>query len=586
MRVLQNEELLTSRTGQTGEQRFAFLAEVSHVLSASLDYRETLSRLARLVVPALADSCILDVFDEEGRIERVEAIHKDPARQPLLDALKAHPPEVAARMGMGQLLRTGQPVLTPEVTDEMLRTSVSDPEHQRLLLQVRARSSIMVPLISHGRILGGLGLAITDGDRRYTPADLALAEELGYRAALAVDNARLFQGAQRLEQELRRRVEELAATNRGKDELIAMLAHELRNPLAAISNAGNVLGHLLAGDGDRRAAELVAIIDRQLRHLSRLVDDLLDVSRFTRGRIELRKAPVEIHNLVKEAVETVQPLVEQKRQQLRVSLSGEPLWVEADTTRIEQVLANLLTNAVKFTDPGGRIDLTAGRQDGELVLSVRDNGAGIPAELLPRIFDLFVQEDRSLARSQGGLGIGLTLVRTLVEHHGGRVEAHSDGPGTGTEMTVRLPLLEAPGTAQELRPAAAPAAGSEGSVRLLLVEDNVDAAEALAELLRLWGHEVQVVHDGAAAVDAVRLHRPDVVLLDIGLPGMDGYEVAASLRAEPELRPHRMIALTGYGQEADRHRSRNAGFDHHLVKPVNLEELRALVVGPPSPRWL
>jgi PAS domain S-box-containing protein len=382
------------------------------------------------------------------------------------------------------------------------------------------------------------------------------------------------------DEELRHRVKELAAEDRRKDEFLAMLAHELRNPLGAISNAGYVLGQLdQTPAADARTRDLVAVIGRQIRHLSRLVDDLLDVSRFTRGRIELRKREAELRPIVEGAVETTRPMLEEKGHRLTVSLPGEPVYLDADATRIEQVLANLLHNAAKFTDPGGKIELTAEITEtdgGQVVLRVRDDGQGIEPELLPRIFDLFVQEDRTLARSHGGLGIGLTLVHGLVERHGGTVEAHSGGPGCGSELVVRLPCRRGPAAEPDaLRQQ--PEADERGPARVLLVEDNLDAAEALAELLRLWGHDVEVAHDGAAAVQSASTRRPDVILLDIGLPGMDGYQVAGALRRLPELQGTLIVALTGYGQESDRQRSARAGFDCHLVKPVDLEELRRLV---------
>jgi two-component system CheB/CheR fusion protein len=381
----------------------------------------------------------------------------------------------------------------------------------------------------------------------------------------------------RLDEELRRRVQELAAEDRRKDEFLAMLAHELRNPLGAISNAGHVLDQLdQSPAAEPRTRDLVGVIGRQIRHLSRLVDDLLDVSRFTRGRIELRKRQVELRPIVEGAVETTRPVLEQKGHRLTVSLPDEPIHLEADSTRIEQVLANLLHNAAKFTDPGGTIELSGEIDGPQVVLQVKDTGQGIEPDLLPRIFDLFVQEDRTLARSHGGLGIGLTLVRSLVERHGGTVEAHSEGPGRGSELVARLPRCTACAT-EPVRPDQVLEARERGPARILLVEDNVDAAEALAELLRLWGHEVEVAHDGAEAVQSAQDSRPDLVLLDIGLPGMDGYQVAGALRLLPELQDTLIVALTGYGQESDRQRSAQAGFDHHLIKPVDLEELRHLV---------
>jgi two-component system CheB/CheR fusion protein len=376
----------------------------------------------------------------------------------------------------------------------------------------------------------------------------------------------------RLEAELGRRVDELAEADQRKDEFLAMLAHELRNPLAAISNAGHVLG--ARPSGDARSEELLAVIGRQIRHLSRLVDDLLDVSRFTHGRIGLRKRRIELAPVVAGAVETARPMIEARGHGLALALPAEPVWIEADATRIEQVLANLLANAAKFTDPGGSIRLAVERQEDRVAIRVRDTGAGIPSELLPRVFDLFVQGERSLDRSHGGLGIGLTLVRSLVERHGGTVSAASEGPGRGSEFAVLLPLA---GPAAEAGPTAPETAdGAPRSSRILLVEDNRDAAAALAELLGIWGHEVRVAYDGQGALEAAQALPPEMVLLDIGLPGMDGYEVARLLRGLPGLARATIVALTGYGQESDRKRSERAGIDHHLVPPVDKELLRRL----------
>jgi signal transduction histidine kinase/ActR/RegA family two-component response regulator len=570
-------------------RRFAFLADLSHALSASLEEHETLSVLARWIVSEIADYCFIDVFDEDGAIRRAVTLHRDPDLQEVLDEMqRRYPSQLRARMGMGQVLRTGQSLLIPEVTPEAMRAAAQDEEHFLLGLRLAPCSSVLVPMMSRGRVLGAICMALSRNGHRYGPEDLALAEEIGSRAALALDNARLYHAIQealrhrdesvealrRSDEELRRRVEELAREDRRKDEFLAMLAHELRNPLAAISNAGHVLDQ--GGAADARTRDLVGVIGRQIRHLSRLVDDLLDVSRFTRGKIELRKRLVELRPIIEGAVETTRPLLERQGHRLTVSLPAEPVVLEADATRIEQVLANLLNNAAKFTEPGGDIALSVEVRGAEAALRIRDNGTGIAPDLLPRIFDLFVQEDRSLARSHGGLGIGLTLVRSLVERHGGRVEARSEGLGRGSEFVVHLPVLAgAPPIEAGPGPAEAPA--RQDPARVLLVEDNLDAADALAELLRMWGHEVEVVHDGASAVQRAGEARPDVVLLDIGLPGMDGYQVAGALRALPDLHGALLVALTGYGQEADRRRSAAAGFDHHLIKPVDLEELKRLV---------
>ena len=384
----------------------------------------------------------------------------------------------------------------------------------------------------------------------------------------------------RIEEELRRRVEQLAELDRRKDEFLATLAHELRNPLAPIRNSLHILR--LSGGSGPTAERVLEMMERQVSHMVRLVDDLLEVSRITRGKIELRKERVTLAAVLGSAVETSRPLIESGRHHLEVSLPAEPLILEADPVRLCQVIANLLNNAAKYTEEGGQISLTARREGGEAAVSVRDSGLGIPPEMLPRIFDLFSQVDRTLKRSQGGLGIGLTLARTLAEMHGGRVEVRSGGPGQGSEFTVRLPLAADP-SGLEGRPGEGgqQPAGS-GQQRVLVVDDHRDAADSLGMLLRFLGADVLVVYDGPAALAALRTYRPSVVFLDIGMPGMDGHEVARQVRQTPEFRGVRLIALTGWGQEDDRRRSRAAGFDHHLVKPANAEAVQTLLASVPA----
>jgi CheY-like chemotaxis protein len=362
--------------------------------------------------------------------------------------------------------------------------------------------------------------------------------------------------------------DKLRKADHSKDEFLAMLAHELRNPLAPIVTALQLMNVRHNAQGAVRERN---IIERQVHHLSRIVDDLLDVSRITRGVIDLRREPVELSTVVERAVEVAQPVIDARHHHLRVSVPRERLLVDADPVRIAQVVANLLNNAAKYTDPGGRIEIEGLREGGEVVLRVRDNGHGIAPEQIGSMFELFVQGDRSLDRAQGGLGIGLTLARRLVELHGGTLQAKSAGPSLGSEFTMRLPAC---------RRAAGDGAfvGEEGRQaarhrRVLVVDDNVDAAELLGEALSQAGHEVKREHDGESAVDAAAEFRPDVVLLDLGLPGMDGYEVARRLRAHPDLTGVRIIAITGYGQDADRSRTAQAGIDEHLVKPVDLDKV-------------
>jgi PAS domain S-box-containing protein len=366
----------------------------------------------------------------------------------------------------------------------------------------------------------------------------------------------------------------LLEADRGKDEFLAMLAHELRNPLAPIRNAVQTL-HFIEGSQQLRWAQ--DVIDRQVKHLSRLVDDLLDVSRITRGKVTLQKQPIDLAEVVAQAIETSRPLIEERRHHLEVRQPDEPLRVLGDPTRLAQVVLNLLNNAAKYTEEGGKITLMIERTPREAVVRIRDNGLGIPRDMLPRIFDLFTQVDRTIDRAQGGLGIGLMLVRRLVQMHGGSVTVASEGPGKGSEFTVRLPLLDAAAPAGAGRAEGTDGAAAVRRQRILVVDDNRDSADSLSMLLRLAGHEVRTAYDGTAGLAAARRWRPDVVLLDIGLPGLDGYEVVRRLRQEAGLQQALVVAMTGYGKDEDRERSQEAGFDAHLVKPVDPEELAQLI---------
>jgi two-component system CheB/CheR fusion protein len=369
-------------------------------------------------------------------------------------------------------------------------------------------------------------------------------------------------------------IHDLKEADRRKDEFLATLAHELRNPLAPIRNALQIL-HLKAAP-DPEAHWARGIVDRQVEQLTRLVDDLLDVSRITRGTVELRRERLEAAAILERALETSRPLIESAGHRLTVTLAEEPLVLEADATRMAQVVSNLLNNACKFTSPGGHIQLSAGREDGQAVIRVVDDGIGIPAEMQSRVFEMFAQVDTSLERAQGGLGIGLTIARRLVEMHGGTLGVRSGGPGEGSELTIRLPL--APEAAVE--PAARERGGEESGprpgLRILVVDDNQDSADSLALWMEIVGHEVRTAHDGPSALAAAEQHF-DVILLDIGMPGMSGYEVARRLRERPEGRCTMLVALTGWGQEEDRRRSKEAGFDHHLTKPLDPKELDVLL---------
>ncbi|HEY2414576.1 MAG TPA: ATP-binding protein [Pirellulaceae bacterium] len=372
-------------------------------------------------------------------------------------------------------------------------------------------------------------------------------------------------------EELQRKHHELIVADQRKDEFLAVLAHELRNPLAPIASALDILKQPEVDPAV--AAKAIEVADRQVRHMTRLVDDLLDVSRIMRGKIELRKERVDLKSVVARAVETVQPLIDRERHALTIELPEDAVWIEADLVRLAQAVANLLSNAAKYTEAGGHIHLSALVENRQLVINVRDSGIGIDPATLPKLFEMFMQAAPGSSRSRGGLGIGLTLVKNLVELHGGEIGAHSDGLGKGSEFMIRMPHAELPAEI----PSAAPAPAGKGPRRrILVVDDNVDAAQSLAMLLRLRGHDVQTAFGGPQALEAAKNDVPELVFLDIGMPVMDGYEVARGLRAQfgSEVT---IVALTGWGTEQDRQRSRQAGFDHHMTKPVDLAALEEVL---------
>jgi signal transduction histidine kinase len=379
--------------------------------------------------------------------------------------------------------------------------------------------------------------------------------------------------------ERKRATEALREADRRKDEFLAMLAHELRNPLAPIRNAVAILRQPTREIGD--TAWCVDVIERQCRHLTRLVDDLLDVSRVSRGKIKIQRTMLDLGKVVQQAVETSRPLIDARRHSLAIALPPDPLHVLGDLTRLAQVVANLLNNAAKYTDEGGEIQLTVEAEPADpagqwrAAIRVRDNGRGLDAASLGNLFQLFFQVDGNLDRSDGGLGIGLSLVRTLVEMHEGSVEAKSAGRGNGSEFIVRLPLVAAPMRAGPSLPTAA-GAGTTRSVRILVVDDNRDSAESIAKLLELWGHDVRIAHDGLVAVEMALADRPEVVLLDIGLPGLNGYRACQAMR-QHGMTEELIVAMTGYGQEEDRRQSLESGFDRHLVKPIDLRTIERLL---------
>lgn len=431
--------------------------------------------------------------------------------------------------------------------------------------QARMRALCCYPLMAGGRLIGTLMFGTRARDRLEDDEIDAL-HIIGDQTAMALERARLLG-------ELQQRADALAEGDRRKDEFLAMLAHELRNPLVPILTGLKTLQ--LA---DLQTAKLVRArdaIERQVRHMVRLVDDLLDVSRVTAGKIDLRKDVVDLAFVVQQAVQTSQSHLRDKQHTLELDLPVDLPALVADPARLTQVLSNLLNNAAKYTDPGGRIRLTAAADDDCIEVRVADNGRGIRADMLPQVFDLFVQSDRTLELAQGGLGVGLTLIKRLVELHGGSVRAHSDGEGRGSEFVVRLP-----GVVPRQPPLPVPVLPqSARRLRILVVDDQPDIRETVRDLLELLGHDIIVAADGHEAVHRVRTDRPDVALVDIGLPGLDGYQIAAALRKDPDL-VTRLVAMTGFGQAEDRDRALAAGFFAHLVKPVDLDDLARLLADP------
>lgn len=537
-----------------------FLADVSAALASVVDQESTLQRIASLAVPSFADWCAVDILEDDGTLRHVTVVHVDPVKIALAHQLQRRLQlERIKESGIWNILSTGRAELVAKITDEHLQNAIHDSELLHIIRKLAPRSWIGVPLSARGKVFGVVSFLAAESGRRYDASDLRVAEELAHRAGMALDNARLY--------------EALRAADRRKDEFLALLGHELRNPLAPIRNALQIFR---IPDADAEARETArGIMERQVEQIIRLVDDLLDIARIMRGKIELRRAPLDLETVVARAIETVRPLLDADQHTLTVSVDPG-LRVHADAVRLSQVLGNLLTNAGRYTPHGGRITLTTGRDGDQVVMRIRDNGIGISADMLPRLFDMFFQAERRGGNSRGGMGIGLALVRGLVELHGGTVTANSAGPGHGSEFVVRLPLLCE--ESEALVPATNPESpASEPPRRVLVVDDNADAAESLALLLRLRGHEVSVAHDGAEAVALADVLRPDLAFLDLVMPEMDGLELARRLRAHPGLDSLTLIALTGWSQPEDQVRSLQAGFDLHVVKPLEPQALRHLL---------
>jgi PAS domain S-box-containing protein len=562
---------LANRTLQDSERAHRFLADAGVALAQSLDEVETLRNVAELAIGSFADWCWVDLRDpKSGDIVRVAIAGPTQSKPVLAESLHdAHAvfmpdPEYPAL----RALREGEPVLVRDFDEAAWYRAMSGDA--RLVSEPAPHSVMSVPLRARGENFGALTLARNDASRPYDERDLQFATEVGRRSSVAIENARLYATARRD----RAAAEE---ASRAKDQFLAVLGHELRNPLAPIATALRLMA-LRAGDA---CISERAIIERQVQHMTRLVDDLLDVSRITRGKVELRRRPVEIADVIAKAVEIASPALEQKQHRLEVEVPTSGLSVNGDAGRLAQVFANLLTNSAKYTPPYGVVCVRATRAVKTVRVCVRDTGIGIAPEVLPHVFEVFVQGARRDA-VRAGLGLGLAIVRSLTELHGGRVEAKSEGLNLGSEFVVHLPLFEMATREPARKTPRDHPSPVQRPFRVLVVDDNVDAAEMLAEWLGAVGHGVRVAGDGPTALELAAEFRPHVALLDIGLPVMDGYEVARRLRDLPGGANIRLIALTGYGQESDHERSRRAGFEGHMVKPVDLDAIANAVSFPPG----
>jgi two-component system, chemotaxis family, CheB/CheR fusion protein len=549
-----------ARTRASAEEAQQFVVEAgAAMLPSSLDYEATLAVLAHVVVPRLADWCVVDLIEPDGTLRQAAAAHVDPEKERLAQTLgRRFPPEAQPERGVAWVIRTGKPLLYPEVEDVRWLAEALGAEHPDFLRELGARSYLAVPLLGRNGVIGALSLARGLPGRRYGPGDLAMTEALGQRAGLAVENARLY---------LAMRDAVVA-----RDEFLAVLSHELRNPLAPLRNSLYILDDAdPAGPQARRA---VRVARRQVEHITRLVDDLLDVTRIAHGKIDLHRADVELAELVRSAAEDHRAVIEERGIRLSVVAPPEQVFVHGDPTRLVQIVGNLLQNAAKFTKAGGAVTLSLVRAGAAAEIRVRDTGAGIEPGVLKALFHPFTQAKQTLARTEGGLGLGLAFVKGLVELHGGTVSAASEGAGRGSEFTVRLPLVQPP------RAGATDGARAAGTAavrrRVLVVDDNHDSAQTLADLIRLLGHDAEVAFDGPSAIALARAAPPDVMFCDIGLPGMTGYDVARALR-DAGLRDTRLVAVTGYARPEDVKRAAEAGFDAHLAKPVDLPDIERVL---------
>ncbi len=553
-REIFESEQRARREAEQGRQRLELLARLSGVLATSVDYPAALGDISSVLLPSVGDLLLVDLREGEDLAPRVSA-HIDPLLAQRLQVVRALPRLLRRGHPIAEVCRTGEPLLVAQVSDAWLDAFAGSPAAAAAWREIRLVSAVIVPIKSHRREHGALTIGFGLSERHYGPAELQLFGDIGRRVALALDTAYL--------------VRELETEHRRKDEFLAMLAHELRNPLAAVTNALAALDHAA---GDERA-HLARILGRQSEHLAHLVNDLLDVSRIKFGMVALHRQRVDLRDVARNAVEIVRAQRESERLSISVRVGPEPVMVDGDPDRLDQVLGNLLDNAVKYTPAGGNIDVSVRSEGHQAVVHVRDSGVGIALEFQPRVFDVFSRASIQDTPSPTGLGLGLSVVRELIVQHGGVVGVESRGLGQGADFAIRLPLA-----VEEERSAARPPVSREAPARslsILLVEDNEDAREALRVVLEQRGQRVRAARDGHEAIAQAGAQLPEVALIDIGLPDMDGYELARTIRSLPGGAAVRLIALTGFSAQPER--STAAGFDVHLVKPVAPDALLGML---------
>ena len=552
-------------------ERSAFMNQVGTVLAGSLDYETTLTAVANLAVPAIADWCAVDIV-EDAKLQRLAVAHVDPAKVEFARSLERYD-DPTSPQSPKTVARTGSPVLVPVITREMIvQAANGDQERIRLVQSLGLVSYMCVPLVAHGRLLGALTLATAESHRHFSEDDLRFAQDVAHRAALAVDNARAYQSMQ--------------TADRLKDEFLATLSHELRTPLNAIMGYARLLRS--GSVSPDRTNNALDIVERNASVLTKLVEDLLDVSRIISGKVRLNIQPVDLPNVVREAAESLMPAAEAKQLRLQVTTDPDAGPISGDPDRLQQVVWNLVSNAVKFTPKGGRIQIRLERIDSHVDIIVSDTGVGIDPAVLPHIFERFRQADSAMTRQFGGLGLGLAIVRHLAELHGGTVHAMSTGPDQGATFRVRLPLMivhsESAIEERRRRHGAsrmlAPGEGKLTGVHVLAVDDDNDALSLVREVLETAGARVTTIDRAKEGLDLLQATRPTLLLADIGMPDIDGFELIRRIRRldDPQLRSTPAIALTAYARAEDRVKALESGFEMHLAKPADPAELVAAVL--------